>query len=417
MTSIAREFREHVKEAKFVEHRPYEMGSDYKQGSLVRIAARVSDTIVELDTSYLRISGTCYKADGTSAVNHCYATNGFAGGLFSEIRLYLGGSELLETCRSPLFMSMFNLYMTDTRESYDTTNRLFPGFSKNNLFFKNNRFELYVPLRYFLSVCRDYKEPIFFSDLELALQISNNNFVDCFARERVNTGQDGNVVMSDSTETTKLNIEDISWHLKHIHLENSAQTKVLNSINKGLKQTIEFNRIEIYSIPPLPTTANTARLPIKCYSQMSAPLFVVVGFSENRIGNLNLDSSVMEDVVIDSVVAWLNSDSFPQNKWIVNRAKNESGCLYKAYCDFCKMWQNSENVNYTLNRKEFDENFQVFVIPTPVKKNIPIVGSLDVSIEIFKNNNFLPLTNVTIWVGQKQRWQYDAVRSELSRIE
>jgi hypothetical protein len=416
MASFAKDFREHVRSEKFVIHKPYEMGAEIKQGSLVRIPARVSDAVVELNTSYLRVTGTVTQTN-KSALKTVYATNGFAGGLFAEIRLYLG-TELLETCRNPLFMSLFTLYVAEGREHYDTTGRLFPGFMKNGKFFIKNRFECYIPLRYFLSVCRDNHDPIFYSNLELAVQISNDDFINCFAREKVSTpGADGVNVISDSTETYKLAIEEITWSLKHIHLESSAQTKVMNSITKGLKQNIEFNSIDIYSIPPLATTANTARIPIKCYSQVSAPLFVIVGFQENRLGNVNLDSSVCEDVVIESVSAWLNANCFPPEGWTIDRTKDEVGSLYQAYCDFCKQWRGSDQINYTLTRKQFDDNFQVFCIPTPVKKNLPILGAIDMSLEVRKSNNFLDITTVTVWVGQRQRWSFDALRSELIRLE
>ncbi|KAK9730860.1 hypothetical protein QE152_g14157 [Popillia japonica] len=201
-------------------HTYYPRVSNFKTSDEIRISIQHQDVYTLPSESFIYIEGK-FKHDA-AGTGTCELTNNAYAFLFDQIRYEINGVEV-DRCTKPGITSSIKGYISygDNETKFLEMSGWCPNSKTQPTISLNNKFNAYIPLKFFLGFAEDYKKIIINASQELILLRSGND-LNCY--HNTTTG---------GTKVASFDIDKIEWHVPHINVNDEIRLKLLKTLKSS----------------------------------------------------------------------------------------------------------------------------------------------------------------------------------------
>lgn len=297
---------------------PY--NSSFQKLDEIRIPVQNQSSFLYPHKSLLYIEGKLSQIvpETVSKVNF---TKNFLLFLFSEIKLEVNGF-CLDSIRSPGHSVTMKQYVSG---QYGNDALLSEMGSVKLEMKKDGTFSYSIPLRYLMGFFQDYTKIMIYTRMELVF-IRSRTDKNCFSHNPA----------AGATQCTDIviDISKMAWKMMHVEVKDVYKLKLLKILEKGKWLQLFFRTWEYLEFPNMPAGSDKVNWQVKNASPIDRPLFVVVGFQENRRENETKDASLFDHCQLTDCRLYLNSQRYPAESLDLDFRRNKFSTAYNLYSSF-----------------------------------------------------------------------------------
>lgn len=381
-------------------HTYYPRVSNFKTSDEIRISIQHQDVYTLPSESFIYIEGK-FKHDA-AGTGTCELTNNAYAFLFDQIRYEINGVEV-DRCTKPGITSSIKGYISygDNETKFLEMAGWCPNSKTQPTISLNNKFNAYIPLKFFLGFAEDYKKIIINASQELILLRSGND-LNCY--HNTNTG---------GTKVASFDIDKIEWHVPHINVNDEIRLKLLKTLNSNKSIYMPFRKWELFELPSLRKT-KTDVWPIKTSTNLEKPRYVIVTFQTARKDSLTADASKFDHASLTNLKLHLNADSFPYDNMNLQINENKYAAAYRMYASFQSSYYNRNN-QPLLSYEKFKE-CALYVIDCANQKEAVKSSIVDVKLELESLSGFTEDTTAYCLIIHDNIVEYTPLSGTVKKI-
>ncbi|KAK9718375.1 hypothetical protein QE152_g23218 [Popillia japonica] len=382
-------------------HTYYPRVSNFKTSDEIRISIQHQDVYTLPSESFIYIEGK-FKHDA-AGTGTCELTNNAYAFLFDQIRYEINGVEV-DRCTKPGITSSIKGYIYgDNETKFLEMAGWCPNSKTQPTISLNNKFNAYIPLKFFLGFAEDYKKIIINASQELILLRSGND-LNCY--HNTNTG---------GTKVASFDIDKIEWHVPHINVNDEIRLKLLKTLNSNKSIYMPFRKWELFELPSLRKT-KTDVWPIKTSTNLEKPRYVIVTFQTARKDSLTADASKFDHASLTNLKLHLNADSFPYDNMNLQINENKYAAAYRnrMYASFQSSYYNGNN-QPLLSYEKFKE-CALYVIDCANQKEAVKSSIVDVKLELESLSGFTEDTTAYCLIIHDNIVEYTPLSGTVKKI-
>lgn len=247
--------------------------------------------------SVILIEGRLVKTDATNkvvpATDTKFVNNGFTF-LFSEIRYEVNTKYIDGNVKPGITTTMKNLLSLNMSESLKLKNSgYYPNEGKIDLV--DGNFQASIPLKTLLGWAETYNRVMLNVQQELILIRSNT---------------DDNALICTTNEKAKVEINKLVWMVPHIGPGLKEEVHLTKLIEQDKTIQVPYRKWELYSQPLFPNITKYA-WPVKPFTALETPRFIIIGFQTDREGDLSKNTSHFDSCDLSEIRVFINNERFP----------------------------------------------------------------------------------------------------------
>lgn len=366
----------------------------FKGNDEVRISIQNQDGLTLPCESYLHVTGTLTKADGTTEDADLKLVNNAVAFLFEEIRYELGGVVVDRSKNVGITSTLKYLASLTPGEEPGLQNACWLGMGT---VVKTKAFSFCLPLHKVMGFFEDYKRIIVNQKQELIMLLSSN-FKNAIFKESSNKN------FSDA----KLTITNIVWRMPHLKVSDTVKLPLLKMIEDDTVLEIPYRSWELHEYPTLPETKRQSWT-IKTSSQLEKPRYVILAFQTDRHDHIGKDSSKFDLCSLNDLKLFLNSQYYPYDN-----LRGDLSLMYDMYARFQSSYYGRAPLPL-LDRTKF-ESSPIFVIDCS-KQNESLKNSpVDVRLEFESSANFAASTSAFCLIINDSLVEYRPLTGTVIRV-
>lgn len=314
----------------FRTHQPFG-SSSFDNNDEIRINVPEIDNYTVPGESYLYVEGSVKKAENNEVSATAKLVNNPVAFMFSDIRYLLNGVKV-DSVRNLGVTSSMKGYFSFTKN--EITKLENAGWAQNaescNALDDKGNFSLSVPLRTLLGFAEDYKKIVLNARQELIL-IRNNDDNDVIIQPE-----------ASKDEKIKLVIDKVIWRVPHVTVGLREQLSLTKLTEKNIDIPIPFRSWEIHEYPSLPQTTKQTWA-VKTSTQLETPRFIIIGFQNQRKGDVTKSMSKFDNIKLTNLSVYLNGIRYPYDNLNVDYTNNHFAILYDMYSRFQQSYYRQES--------------------------------------------------------------------------
>jgi len=336
----------------------------FTEYSNITIPISGSDLLVNLHESYIVLKGE-FIADkkGKLIDRNAYL------GLFQEIRLTIN-ARVVDTLRhANVASTMMGLALNDANDY----SLYAAGWDDANL--KDNKFQVYIPLKSVLGIANTYTGYLLASDIQLEL-IRSGNFLNC--------------IVADEIGKNKLTLTSVTWRVPTVILEDRVKLSVLKKVSADEPIHVSYRSWDVHTMA-LPTDTKNIRWVIRSAPYEERPRYILFAFQTGRENNIIQDASLFDHANIRNFCVLLDNVRYPDECMNVNFTKREIHPVFLSYVNFKSAYLEGASNRPYLNLSQFSKS-PLFCVDLRFSQEEIQRAAVNISLDLESSQNFDPDT-------------------------
>ena len=339
--------------------------SSFQKLDEIRIPVQNQPSFLYPHESLLYIEGKLSQIV-PETVNKVTLTRNFLLFLFSEIKLEVNGF-CVDSIRSPGHAVTMKQYVS---EQYGDDALLSEMGSVKLEMKKDGAFSYCIPLKYLMGFFQDYTKIMIYTRMELV-----------FTRSRTDKNCCYHEPAAGGVQCTDINIEilKIAWKMVHVEAKDVYKLKLLKILEKGKWIQLFFRAWDYTEFPNIPTS-DKVNWQVKNASPVDRPLFVIVGFQQDRRENVTKDASKFDHCQLTDCRLYLNSQRYPAESLDLDFQRNKFSTAYNLFSSFQSAYY-GESGKQKLSMSEYKDTASLIVFDCSNSDPSIKVSSVDIRLE------------------------------------
>lgn len=349
---------------------PYTLNANHND--TITIDIQCSDLITATYDSYICVKGT-YEAATPNAMYNIVSNAVYF--MFEEIQYKLGSNHIVDICKQPGITSTIK-----SNVSYDHADMrglTCTSWNPRDILvgtqcFSGGRFSAIIPLKNLFGLFENYEKLIVNMPQSLVL-IRSKNDLNCYS--------------SDATDVS-FTINKISWEVPCITLSDEMKLNLFQQLHENPSIIVPFRKWELNELPAFTATKNFVWR-VKTSSELEKPRFILLAIQNNKMNVRNANPTSFDHADISNINVFLNSESFPLQRWNLDFQNNDYITAFLNYIKFRKAYYGDDKGLYKslFNYADFKAN-PIFVIDCSRQRETVKDSTVNIRIEFESRQNF-----------------------------